>query len=746
MKPSLLLLFKVLILGKILSAGLNDLAGIECKGTFDIKDYFAKKGITDTSAYCKSVLKSATCTSITPNESKTCDRANHLAHKTKRLLKKVSDKLNQEPCADVIDKEKGVDEKIDKIIDILNKKRGQKPDPGTYPNPAESCKAILSDLTKPEGEYWIWDNGRAVKKFCKRGDLGTRTNPADDCAQLLVEEGKNEGKYWILVSGKPVEVECKKGDKGTKTNPGLSCTELLVELKKPPNQMYYVFEGGKSVLKKCTKGERGKKSTNPGESCTELLGKLGYPPSDYYLLINGKSVKTHCDKGDPGTSTNPGESCADLLVNHKKNEGKYFIRDKQTGDLVEKECKKGKLGEKTNPAASCDDVFKDDPNNKDGKYWIKIGKEFKQSDCKKIVKKVTKDSIKADIQKIGNVNKEAVGTIFAYDTTGELDAKGSYKFTATIKPVSPSNCNPISSIIKNNNDGTYKLTFTPICKGKYTIQIALNGNVNSILHNFEAKNIDYSNLEYKQTADLADIHCIPFYITIAPSGDIIVSCASKKVIVCDSEGKRKKEIDETFENPGVSAVLKDRIYIPDYSKKSRIIKVFDLNYNAQPKEHINLFISPSVVAANTIENVLYIGEYYTKSLYRYDPVSHTSSTLNIKPNVNPEGLAFDYNGQLHVSGYGEKFIQCYNLRKGESASTEHEYGKGSLRTPKGLAIDKAGNTIVADFYFVSKVKMFDSNYQKMPKEIDVKKSSDVAIGIDDSIWIASRKGLKQYTL
>ena len=133
-------------------------------------------------------------------------------------------------------------------------------------------------------------------------------------------------------------------------------------------------------------------------------------------------------------------------------------------------------------------------------------------------------------------------------------------------------------------------------------------------------------------------------------------------------------------------------------------------------------------------------------MYRYDPASHTSSTLNIKPNVNPEGLVFDYNGQLHVSGSGKKFIQCYNLRKGDSATLEHQYGKGLLRTPKGMAIDSAGNTIVADFYFRSKVQMFDSNYHKMPKEVNVKKSSDVAVGIDDSVWIASRQGLKQYTL
>ena len=96
---------------------------------------------------------------------------------------------------------------------------------------------------------------------------------------------------------------------------------------------------------------------------------------------------------------------------------------------------------------------------------------------------------------------------------------------------------------------------------------------------------------------------------------IVSNCLDILVaIICDSEGKRKKEIDEPFENLGVSAILKDQIYIPDYSRNSRTIRVFDLNYNDQPKEHINHFISPSVVAANTVENVLYVGEYYTMSL------------------------------------------------------------------------------------------------------------------------------------
>ena len=185
----------ILFLVAVVSASLQ--ATLKCP---DVSKYYAKKGI----GYCNQNISKQGCKPI--DAKKTCDKTNQVAHRVRYLMGKDSEKLGKKPCSGIPGKEKEVKNKIDEIINKLNK-GGSDPDVGTHTNPGESCEKILSDQAKPDGTYWIWGtDGKAVQIECKRG----KPLPTS-CDEIFKDPIKADGKYWINENGKRVEKDCKRG-------------------------------------------------------------------------------------------------------------------------------------------------------------------------------------------------------------------------------------------------------------------------------------------------------------------------------------------------------------------------------------------------------------------------------------------------------------------------------------------------------------------------------------------------------
>jgi streptogramin lyase len=101
---------------------------------------------------------------------------------------------------------------------------------------------------------------------------------------------------------------------------------------------------------------------------------------------------------------------------------------------------------------------------------------------------------------------------------------------------------------------------------------------------------------------------------------------------------------------------------------------------------------------------LYVAQYKVPQLLKIDP-SGNATTLTYGPFLSPQGLAFDKAGNLYVSDLGNSNIYKVDTNgvttlvagSGSPGFADGQGAAAQFYNPSGLALDCAGNLLVADY-------------------------------------------------
>jgi len=130
---------------------------------------------------------------------------------------------------------------------------------------------------------------------------------------------------------------------------------------------------------------------------------------------------------------------------------------------------------------------------------------------------------------------------------------------------------------------------------------------------------------------------------------------------------------------------------------------------------------------------------------RFDRNLNFVSTIRIEPNDNfsgfglLEGIAVTSAGELLLSDIEDDFvIKLDNFYEYERTLGGFGYGRGSLRDPLGIFVDRKENVYVADSQN-DRVAIYDpfGNFLKSLGEKVLRKPSGVTVGEDDFLYVAN---------
>ena len=303
----------------------------------------------------------------------------------------------------------------------------------------------------------------------------------------------------------------------------------------------------------------------------------------------------------------------------------------------------------------------------------------------------------------------------------------------------------INLVATDDGDGTYVFSISPQHLAQHQLFISMNGQrVQNSPFNFGvlAKR-DYSKL--KNPVQEIHIHR-PKYVAFSNEGDMFVTSGDDCIHVYDCNGEEKATIgsNQNFQLPSGIAINGELIYVAEY-EGHRIHKLTTggdiLHTFGEQGQDIGQFESPSDLQVSP-DNKLYVADSYNNRIQVFH--SDCSFSHAIDGNISgdgsfsqPEGIAFDLSGNVHVAGFGSSSVTVLSptgkfLRQYESKYTDE---------PQGIAIDPSGYSLVT-IYRKGSLRIFDPRGKFTCSIEGFRFPCGVSISPDGSIWVADRQNNK----
>jgi DNA-binding beta-propeller fold protein YncE len=148
--------------------------------------------------------------------------------------------------------------------------------------------------------------------------------------------------------------------------------------------------------------------------------------------------------------------------------------------------------------------------------------------------------------------------------------------------------------------------------------------------------------------------------------------------------------DEELDCPEGIAIHNDHLYVTSFLLQHVV------RYDLRTGECLGQFAPPAAGAA--APQPLYIGPGETGFQSRSAAPPRRPPKL-----LGAEDIAFDWNGDLHVSAYHSNAVHKFN---GTTGAFEAEYGKGLLRGPVGVAVGPDDGDVYVSSYRANQVLRF----------------------------------------
>lgn len=300
--------------------------------------------------------------------------------------------------------------------------------------------------------------------------------------------------------------------------------------------------------------------------------------------------------------------------------------------------------------------------------------------------------------------------------------------------------------IRDNGDGTYEISVTPLSVGEHELSITLgNEPIKSsplAINVWEKR--DYASLKCQKQFD-------------APKSYDIAIHGSKQIFATDYDNHRIQVInmesgdnsahpmdisgDLKLNNPHAIAIRDDILYVVDHSSHC-VHKI------TTSGEHIftfgcegsgeSQFKNPDGICFDP-EGRIYISDYSNNrvSVFKADWTFDRVVTEKLN---GPRRIALDNAGNLIVANSNTNTIEVFNP-EGKNIGS---YGSGQLKSPSGVAVDPEGYVFVSEFNgSSSRLCVFDPQYKVLDQPI---KGFYNAIGVklaeDGSVYVADSNNNK----
>ena len=374
---------------------------------------------------------------------------------------------------------------------------------------------------------------------------------------------------------------------------------------------------------------------------------------------------------------------------------------------------------------------------------------------------LTSDGIKSEIEKYGAVSggscaarstasllmplaiKGKAKTVVV--TTRNLESKQFYQHGESVKAtlgLLGSNNFDVEGIVKDNGNGIYNISVTPLSVGEHQLNITVEGE------HSESSPFVLSVREQRVYTSLScqrnyNISSTPWDVACGESGDVYAANYGQHCIqVLNQQGTVTRTIGTSgsgnlqFSNPSAIAIQGNVMYVTE-NTNHRVQKL------TTSGEHLSTFGSNGSGEGQLCNprgicigpgNKLYVSEYSNNrvSVFQADGTFEHLITGNMS---SPWGVAFDPAGNLHVANYSSHAVSIFTAE----GKFLRQYGSGVLRYPVGIAIDPEGYVFVGEYnssYQLSRMFILNPQYTHMNTIEAFQDAAGIALDKDGFIYIA----------
>ena len=302
--------------------------------------------------------------------------------------------------------------------------------------------------------------------------------------------------------------------------------------------------------------------------------------------------------------------------------------------------------------------------------------------------------------------------------------------------------------VSDNGDGTYLVSFIPQQPGQHQLSITVNsqGIQGSPFNLSVVAQRDYTKLK-DPVQVITDTFC-PTFIAFNDDGDMFVTSSEGKCIyVYDSSGKKKTTIGSKgsgqlqFKSPCGIDITGDVIYVAD-TKEHKIHKLTTrgelLGTFGSVGSKKGQFNAPHDLKISPADGKVYVADKSNNRIQVFNPDWTISHVIDGKVSGHrlhdPECIAFDLSGNVHVGGYSFSLGVKVFTPSGQFVC---QYDETHMRSPTGIAIDPSGYSLVNNFmngtlYILN----FDSSRKFIHSVEGFKSQYGVSVSPDGSVWVA----------
>ena len=341
------------------------------------------------------------------------------------------------------------------------------------------------------------------------------------------------------------------------------------------------------------------------------------------------------------------------------------------------------------------------------------------------------------------IEKELNVKVVSRDSKGKELSKGGAIVSGRFVPVEEKG-RPIEAKSTDCGDGTYLVSLTPQQLGQHKLSLTIKDqSIQGSPFNISVvATRDYTILK-NPVQTITGVNK-PRFIAFSNNGDMFVtSCNNHCIYVYDSNGRQKTTIGSKgtgplqFTNPIGVAINGDIMYVAENG--GRRIHKLTLGGNflgtfgskGSGKGQFSSFWGICIGPDGRIYVADY-GNYCIKVFHQDETFSHNIVSGN-KEFSGPVGLCFDHLDYLHVT------CNCSNIVIVFTSEGQYirQYGQSHLNEPHGIAIDSAGNSLVANNRGNS-FSIFDPDGKYIHSIGGFNCPVGVAMASNGSVWVADR--------
>ena len=269
-----------------------------------------------------------------------------------------------------------------------------------------------------------------------------------------------------------------------------------------------------------------------------------------------------------------------------------------------------------------------------------------------------------------------------------------------------SNRPTLSAKVRDNDNGTYIASFTPLWVGEHQLSITIDGAhiKGSPIPVYVRQQRNYTDLACQKSFALSH-H--PYDVAVDDSGNVYVALYNYHCVeVYSQDGKRIRTIGTPADGSYASISTAKNIQ----------------------------FRYPSAVGI--VGDILYVVEYGNSCIQKLTTSGDFLSKFGEGQLRNPRGICIDNSGRVFVSSLGDNRIAIFEA---DGTFITH-IGEGNLNGPWGLAFDSSGNLHVADTN-TNTIKVFTRDgWYVTSYNSEVNQPAGIAIDDEGHTFVATYSG------